>query len=137
MTRDQIDSALAGLAVHEDGWTTPISASFLGRPMRLQVSTAPIKKADPPHPDAEQLALIHKVLGAIEDVVAKAEAAGTKELADGVDHVADPHVWIWFEQYDEEGTERWSLVVGDDRAPDYATNFEFNGLEFLGTSAGD
>lgn len=125
------------------GWSADLgsmSASFCGHPVSLRIDTSTLPFTDiPPAPSRAELALATTILQNLPGLLATCETAfaaeGRKCDATAKQHVLDPHVWI-SREFIEDGS-RWSLSVSRDDAPDFAYALEFDGLKYLGISAGD
>lgn len=131
------------LEPYEYGWSadlSSLSASFLGHPLSLRIETSdqpPI--GTPPAPNRAELALAATILQNLQDLLSTCETAFAEECrrfdASAQRHVRDPHIWINREFIDDGS--HWSLSISRDDAPDFAYALEFDGLKYLGISAGD
>ena len=125
------------------GWSADLSniqASFCGLPVLMRIDTADQPLTDtPPPPGRAELALAKTILQHLPSLLATCELAFAEEClkhdSTARQHVADPHIWI-SREWIEEGS-RWSLSISRDDAPDFGYEIEFDGLKYLGISAGD
>jgi hypothetical protein len=131
------------LEPHRYGWSADLgsmSASFCGHPISLRIDTSDQPPTDtPPAPSRAELNLATTILRNLPSLLATCETAfaeeGRKYDATAQQHVLDPHIWI-SREFIEDGS-RWSLSVSRDDAPDFGYRLEFDGLKYLGISAGD
>ena len=123
------------------GWVADLAGSgavFFGHRfvLRIETSSQPVTDA-PPSPSRAELALASAIIENLPSILATCEAKFTEYNANSTapHHIHDPHIWICRE-FIEEGS-RWAFVVGRDDAPDFGYHLEFDGLKYLGMSAGD
>jgi hypothetical protein len=144
MDEAAVNRLLAGLVASDDGWTASVPAEsgrLLGHPVGIVLQTRHVRKdGPPPAPDEPKLALARQVLASLPEVLAVAERefaayAGADDGDPAL--VANPHVWLFLDEYEEAGPGRWAFVVGFRDAPFYGVHVEFDGLAHLETWGGD
>lgn len=134
-----------GIVLEPDryGWTAEIakaSATFFGRALKLQIETSglPVTQ-EPPTPSRAELNLATLILQNLETLVVTCQTKFTQENpsydSTALKHIAAPHFWI-SREFIGDG-KHWEFVIGRDDAPDFGYHLEFDGLNYLGLSAGD
>lgn len=125
------------------GWSADLAskgASFFGHPVALKIDTSASPVSGPPPPPSRaELSLASVIIQNLSALLSLCEEKFSEDTRryDGtaLQHVRDPHIWISTE-FIGEGTS-WSFVVSRDDAPDFGYHHEFDGLRYLGISAGD
>jgi hypothetical protein len=125
------------------GWSADLAskgAAFFGHSVALKIDTSASPMSGPPPPPGRaELALASVIVQSLSTVLSLCEAKFSEDTCryDGtaMQHVRAPHIWISTEFIGEGSS--WSFVVSRDDAPDFGCHLEFDGLRYLGISAGD
>ena len=119
------------------------SVQVLGHPLSIEIETRSVP-SDAPIPslndrESELICLIvDNIDHCINESLSKLRNdASYQRLNEANAQVANPHVWISRERTDEEGPQRWALVIGVDVNPDFGWHIEFDGLKCLEVWGGD
>ena len=119
------------------------SVQVLGHPLSIEIETRSVP-SDAPIPslndrESELICLIvDNIDHCINESLSKLRNdASYQRLNEANAQVANPHVWISRELTDEEGPQRWALVIGVDVNPDFGWHIEFDGLKCLEVWGGD
>jgi hypothetical protein len=131
------------LAADRFGWSADLASkggSFFGHPVALKIDTSPSPVMGPPPPPTRaELSLASVIVQSLSTLLRLCEEKFSEDTRryDGtaMQHVRAPHIWISTEFIGEGSS--WSFVVSRDDAPDFGYHLEFDGLRYLGISAGD
>ena len=132
-----IETLLQGLQPFEYGWQGYLpaqSGSFFGRSIGIEFETRTLSNKDPPPEiNATETALAQLILSDLETVLRRAEERISEHL-DGegsglLDDLQLPHIWMSREVLEEEGSTRWSFIVGRQDAPEMGFHLEFVGAD--------
>lgn len=142
MDHELIIKIVAELKENRDGWVVELSGiEFFGQTVSLVLQTMPIPSPEILSPSKEMRALVFVVLGSIEGVLSLAKSHFEEYHAEGLSvatgSVAHPHIWIYQDNLEEDGPERWTFVVESNLNPDYGTHVEFDGLSVVDVWGGD
>lgn len=138
-----VDGLLATQTVSESGYTIEIPAeygTFLGVPIKAIIDTLPLKRDNPPPVNNVEEALFRLIMNNLQTVLPAAEASFleyNEEYPEVRAHVANPHIWIYRDNIEEDGPTRWTFIVELSAAPDYGFHIEFDALEVLEIWSGD
>lgn len=125
------------------GWAADLpnsSATFFGHALKLQIETSDLPVTqEPPAPSRVELNLATMILQNLEALVATCQTmfieANPSLESTALKHIINPHFWI-SREFIGDG-KHWEFVIGRDDAPDFGYHLEFDGLNYLGLSAGD
>lgn len=125
------------------GWVADLansSATFFGRALKLQIETSDLPVSqEPPAPSRAELNLASMILQNLEMLLVTCQTKFTEENpsldSSALKHIDAPHFWI-SREFIGDG-KHWEFVIGRDDAPDFGYHLEFDGLNYLGLSAGD
>jgi len=119
------------------------SAQMLGLPLSIEIETRSVPSDLPiPKLNEQESTLIALILENIDHCIAESLAKlrgdeSHQRIDEANARITNPHVWISREMMQEEGMQRWALIVGVDVNPDFGWHVEFDGLECLEIWAGD
>ena len=119
------------------------AALIFGQPVSIEIETRSVPSDAPiPNLNDQEFALVALIIENIEhcinESVAKLQGDESHQRLDEANaQITNPHVWISREMMQEEGMQRWTMVVGVDVNPDFGWHVEFDGLECLEIWAGD
>lgn len=142
MDQELISQIVAELRENRDGWEVELKGvEFFGQPVSLVLQTMPIPRPEILPPSEEMKALVSLVLGSIVGVLVLAKSHFEEYHAEGLSvatgSVFHPHIWIYQDNLEEDGPERWTFVVESNLNPDYGTHIEFDGLAVVDVWGGD
>ena len=116
---------------------------MLGLPLSIEIETRSVPSDLPiPKLNEQESTLIALILENIDHCIAESLAKlrgdeSYQRIDEANARITNPHVWMSREMMQEEGIQRWALVVGVDVNPDFGWHVEFDGLECLEIWAGD
>jgi hypothetical protein len=110
--------------------------------IEIETRTFPDDSPIPAISDVES-GLIDAILARLPDCITECERLLDNDptighiRVDGGAKVVNPHIWISREVMQQDGDDRWVMVLGVDVNPDFGWHIEFEGLTALGIWAGD
>lgn len=140
------EQLLGRLEQDEGGWKVQLPDElglFLGKNLSLCITTLGLwEDGDVPPPSKEELSLAQTILANLKPVLKESETQFTKynikHDPDAQSHICDPHIWLWRDTLNMNGTNsRWIFVILRDDEPDFGYHIEFDGTQFQEICAGD
>ena len=119
------------------------SARILGLPVSFEIETRSVPSDTPtPRLNEQESTLVALIVENINHCISESLAKlqndeSFQRLNEANARIANPHVWISREMMNEEGAQRWTMVIGVDVNPDFGWHVEFDGLKCLRIWAGD
>lgn len=127
------------LAVLDDG-----AAVLMDRPIAIEIETRSFPDDSPvPAISDEESRLIDTILARLPDCISQCQRLLANDptirhiRVNGDAKVVNPHIWISREVMDQDGEDRWVMVLGVDVNPDFGWHIEFEGVTALEIWAGD
>lgn len=147
MNKAAIKKLLASATTYPYGWIVAIpaeSGTLFERLVTIHFDTRLLpSKKPPPAISAEEQKLAGLVLANLPDLLAEVTRRfnkynkGNKHAAQLCATVHKPHIWISRDVQEDEGSNRWSFVIGFEESEDYAIDVEFEGLKCIDVAGGD
>jgi hypothetical protein len=131
-----IDQVFDSLVAKGDLWTAalPVEIRFDNHPVELVIQTEPIPKPEIRAPNQAETALVRKVLGGLDTVLATSEDQLKTYLDEDMQYLNQinrAYVWINEEAIELDGPERWSFVIEFSTSESFGVHVVFDGLECL------